>query len=220
MDQSFQDRIERINSKRAPAGEKVLVGEDAERFAKGLDLSLPGSSALSPGQSAIGLYAKEREATNRAALEPLFLVGAFLIGAVAVVLGRFFQGGFLAGHYFDQTLGLEAVMLFELVASLAIAGLAAMIFGFRGLERWGPMALGVALALVTTHNMVHVAPDMVETVFGEPYAAFVLETTQPQTLNAFGHSVSLASGDARSLSVDASPSGTNTDLPGLTIPPY
>ncbi len=106
-------------------------------------------------------------------LYPLSLAGAFLLGLLAVGLGRYIRFHLADGAAGDQTADLDLMITagFGLTASFVLA----QVFRLSSKEHVALQGIGVFVALCTFHNLFHWAPEPMATVFSPGYVAEMQE---------------------------------------------
>ncbi len=111
---------------------------------------------------------------------PAALVGAALLGMVAVFVARYVRfhmmGGSLAGDDPDITMmidaGIGAACSFVLFAMLR----------FKGAEFKAAQSFGIAAMIVVMHNAVHAAPKLFDLVFSPEWTEEVIASTEPNSI--------------------------------------
>ena len=111
---------------------------------------------------------------------PAALVGAFLVGMLAVFLARYarfhLMGGTLAGEDADITMVIDG----------AIGGACSfLLFGilrFRGAEYKAAQTFGIFAMIVVMHNFVHMAPGAFSAIFSKQWTEDVVAYTEPNSI--------------------------------------
>lgn len=103
------------------------------------------------------------------ALYPLSLAGAFLLGLLAVGLGRYIRFHLADGAAGDQTSDMDLLITvgFGMAASFVLA----QMFRLSSKEHVGLQGIGVMVAVCTFHNLFHWAPGPMAAVFSPGYVA-------------------------------------------------
>lgn len=103
------------------------------------------------------------------ALYPLSLAGAFLLGLLAVGLGRYIRFHLADGAAGDQTSDMDLLITvgFGMAASFVLA----QMFRLSSKEHVGLQGVGVMVAVCTFHNLFHWAPGPMAAVFSPGYVA-------------------------------------------------
>ncbi|NGM45151.1 hypothetical protein G5B31_06325 [Rhodobacter sp. SGA-6-6] len=125
-----------------------------------------GAPAPLPGRGTPPAAGREI-ATN--ALYPLSLAGAFLLGLLAVGLGRYIRFHLADGAAGDQTSDMDLLITvgFGMAASFVLA----QMFRLSSKEHVGLQGIGVMVAVCTFHNLFHWAPGPMAAVFSPGYVA-------------------------------------------------
>ncbi|AZQ68859.1 hypothetical protein EF888_18025 [Silicimonas algicola] len=158
-DGKFQNRIERLAEKHAPAA------------------AARAQVQVIPHWSENFMY-------------PLSLIGAALVGMLAVVLSRYvrFQllGGSLAGDDADIAMLMDGALA---------AGCSFMLFTvlrYGGAVHKAAQAFGIAAMILVMHNFVHWMPRAFDLTFSPKWTSEVIAMTEPNSLLFRGVSFALA----------------------------
>ena len=169
-DGKFQNRIERLAEKHAPAA------------------AARAQVQVIPHWSENFMY-------------PLSLVGAALVGMLAVIVSRLVRyhllGGSLAGDNADIAMAMDA--------SLAI-GCSFLLFAMlrtRGRSHKAAQIFGVAAMIMVMHNLVHWMPTAFDIAFSPKWTADVIAATEPKSILLRGESFAMTPEDV--LEEDAEP---------------
>ncbi|MEL6169541.1 MAG: hypothetical protein AAFR35_12690 [Pseudomonadota bacterium] len=168
--QTFEDRINRIRSQRGhvpvepmPADLQTATGE----------WEIPKSEAP---RKEIDLVPGWKENVRY----PLGIVAAFVLGMLAVLLSRYvrfhLQGGTLTGEDPDITMMIDA----GLAAGVAFA--LRIILKFEDKEHIFAKTMGIAVMVVTMHNLVHWAPGLFSVLFSVDWVDDVVLFTDPNSI--------------------------------------
>lgn len=106
-------------------------------------------------------------------LYPLSLAGAFLLGLLAVGLGRYIRFHLADGAAGDQTADTDLMITAGL--GLAVSFVLAQLFRLSSKEHVALQGIGVFVALCTFHNLFHWAPEPMAAVFSPGYVAEIQE---------------------------------------------
>ncbi len=160
----FQARLERINKGEVHVADGVVVPERREAA----DVKLTG-----------GLIEN--------ALYPLSLVGAFLLGVMAVFFSRF------ARIHLLGTADPETDIMLALVAdgamALAIGFMFKQAFRLEGAQWASAQTMGVTVMVASMHNLFHMNPFLFSLIFTPEYVDAVLSYTEFRTLMAGGYMI-------------------------------
>ncbi|MEM6635007.1 MAG: hypothetical protein AAF667_03855 [Pseudomonadota bacterium] len=181
---AFQDRISRIKGARPAQVVQAPPDQSAARFAKGFDLSLPDSHDMARA-ARDGKHSPLRPNYARNALYPLAVIGAFVTGAVALLVLKVVAASLLVSdtqHHLPSTWMIDLGYLIE--GALAFVGSMALqtMLDHRGREYLVAQIFGVVAVMLTIHNVFHWYPTTTASLFGETYATRVIETTEANSL--------------------------------------
>ena len=113
-------------------------------------------------------------------LYPMSIIGAFLIGAFAVLLTRFIRfhmaGGDLTGENADIFMIIDTVIAVGIVISLR------SVFRFGGKALETAKTVGIVAMVLTMHNFVHLAPATFGKVFSPEWSEQIVENTLPKSI--------------------------------------
>lgn len=158
----FQERLARLREKGHRTAEAATAAP--------LPQPLPQSDAAEAGRSRKGRRAAPGgSGVLGNALYPLSLAGAFLLGFVAVLVGRYVRFHVVAapaeGH------GSDLDLLVTGGIALAASFVLAQVFRLSSKEHAGLQATGVVVALAVFHNLFHWLPGPMAAVFSPDYTA-------------------------------------------------
>jgi hypothetical protein len=160
----FEARLKRISAGGANTMGQVYVGpaEDSERFGK--------------KRRAVSVLPSPRETIGY----PLSIVGAILIGMLAVLISRWarytISGGSLTGEDPDIMMAIDAGL------ALAIGFVLKQIFRLTGKVQETSKTIGIFAMVCIMHNFVHVWPGAFEMAFSPEWVTDVIETTQANSI--------------------------------------
>ncbi len=124
---------------------------------------------------------------------PMSIVGAFVIGMLAVLITRWVRytlaGGTLSGEDADITMAIDAGL------ALAIGFVLKQMFRFSGKIQETAKTMGIFAMICVMHNMVHLWPGAFELAFSPEWVTDVVETTEPKSILFRG--VSFVVGETR-----------------------
>lgn len=112
-------------------------------------------------------------------LYPLSLAGAFLLGILAVGLGRYIRFHIAGGAAGDQTTDLDLIITIGL--GMAVSFVLAQAFRLSSKEHVGLQGIGVLVAACTFHNLFHWAPGPMAAVFSPGYVVEMQEIAPANT---------------------------------------
>ena len=114
------------------------------------------------------------------ALYPLSLAGAFLLGILAVGLGRYIRFHLADGATGDQADDIDLLITagFGMAASFVLA----QMFRLSSPAHLSLQGIGVFVAICTFHNLFHWAPGPMAAVFSPGYVAGMQEMAPANTL--------------------------------------
>lgn len=153
----FQERLNRILSQ----GQRT--GAPAPAYGR----TTPQNPAPTGSEIAVNL------------LYPLSLAGAFLLGLLAVGLGRYIRFHLADGAAGDQTADTDLMITAGL--GLAVSFVLAQLFRLSSKEHVALQGIGVLAALCTFHNLFHWAPEPMAQVFSPGYVAEMQEMAPANT---------------------------------------
>ena len=162
--EQFSDRLQRIAAGGENTMGQIYVGsaEDSVRDKRGKG----GVSALPTLRETIGY--------------PMSIVGAFLIGMLAVFITRYVRytvaGGTLTGEDADIMMAIDGGL------ALAIGFVLKQIFRFSGKAQETAKTVGIFVMICVMHNLVHMWPGAFEMAFSPEWVTDVIETTEPKTI--------------------------------------
>ena len=111
---------------------------------------------------------------------PAALVGAFLVGMLAVFFARYarfhLMGGTLAGEDADITMVIDAAI------GGACSFMLFAILRFRGKEFKAAQTFGIFAMIMVMHNFVHMAPGAFNAVFSKKWTDDVIAYTEPNSI--------------------------------------
>lgn len=115
------------------------------------------------------------------------MLAAMIVGAMCLIVARYFQVTYLdirpsVPHALLYELGMAAVMAWTLGGFIAQKSLKHMVCHLAG----------AALAAMTMHNAVWIAPDEFAMVFSQDFVDRILAATDPNTLNIAGNMIAFA----------------------------
>lgn len=153
----FQERLGRILSQ----------GQRTGAAAPAYGRTTPGKSVPAGDGIAVNL------------LYPLSLAAAFLIGILAVGLGRYIRFHLADGTAGDQTTDLDLLITagFGMAASFVLA----QMFRLSSKQHVALQGIGVFVAICTFHNLFHWVPDPMAAVFSPAYVAEMQEAAPANT---------------------------------------
>jgi len=158
-DGKFQNRIERLAEKHAPAA------------------AARAQVQVIPHWSENFMY-------------PLSLIGAALVGMLAVVLSRYVRfhllGGSLAGDDAD------IAMLMDGALAAGCSFLLFTVLRFGGAAHKAAQTFGIAAMILVMHNFVHWMPKAFDLTFSPKWTSEVIAMTEPNSLLFRGVSFALA----------------------------
>jgi len=170
----FQERLKRIHAGGPNTLGQVYVGVTEDRAS----------------QRAAQKIMKKRNSTisiRSILLFPFSFSGAFIIGMIAVLMSRFirvqFYGSGLAGSDAD------ILMLMDGSLALALAYVLRWMFRFQGKGLQIAATVGVALMMVSMHNLIHLAPEVFELAYPAEWVQEVIYTTRLDSLLFRGVSI-------------------------------
>jgi len=162
--QQFDERLKRISAGGENTMGQVYIGpaEDAARDKKGGRVV----SALPSLRETIGY--------------PMSIVGAFLIGMLAVLITRWVRytlaGGTLTGEDADIMMAIDGGL------ALAIGFVLKQMFRFSGKVQETAKTVGIFAMICVMHNLVHILPGAFEWAFSPEWVTDVIETTEPKSI--------------------------------------
>lgn len=111
---------------------------------------------------------------------PISMIGAFLVGALAVFVTRFVRfhmmGGDLTGDNADLWMIVDSVIAVGIVITLR------SLFRFGGKALETAKTVGIVAMILTMHNFVHLAPGTFSKVFSPEWTDQVIATTEPKSI--------------------------------------
>lgn len=111
---------------------------------------------------------------------PMSLVGAFLIGMIAVFAARYarfhIMGGSLVGEDADIAMMIDGALAF------GVGFIFRSFFNFESQEYITAKTIGIAAMIALMHNLVHWAPGLFVGLFDEDYVLMTLEMTEPNSI--------------------------------------
>ncbi|PTX55846.1 hypothetical protein C8N43_0493 [Litoreibacter ponti] len=110
---------------------------------------------------------------------PASLVGAFLLGLLAVFFSRFARFHLLG--IADPEADLFLATVADGGMALAIGFCFKQMFSMEGAEWASAQAAGVAVMVASMHNLVHIWPETFSLIFDPDWTRFVLDTTDFRT---------------------------------------
>lgn len=117
---------------------------------------------------------------------PATIVGAFVLGLIAVFMARYVRfhlgAGGLAGENADFFMLLDGALAVGTGFALK------MLFRLEGKEFQTAQTAGVFAMVCTMHNLVHWAPDEFSLIFSPEWTEMVVETTEPKSILFRGNS--------------------------------
>lgn len=118
---------------------------------------------------------------------PARIVGAFLLGLVAVLISRYVRyhmnGGALGGEGADVSMILDGTMAAATGFALRQA------FKFEAKVFLSAFNVGVTAMILLMHNLVHVAPEAFGVAFSDEWVQVVIEQTEPNSILFMGDSI-------------------------------
>ncbi len=165
---SFQDRLQRIQANGGTTPEPVLSAAAAPK-----EWEMPKSNRSSGDVSPLPSWQENIK-------YPLSIVGAFLVGILAVFISRYgrfhISGGTLAGEDPDLTMMIDGALAAGLGFALRTA------FRFESKEYITAKMVGIAVMIATMHNLVHWTPNTFTTLFSEQWTREVVWFTEPNSI--------------------------------------
>lgn len=111
---------------------------------------------------------------------PLSILGAVLIGMIAVFAARYarfhLQGGTLVGEDADIAMMLDGALAF------CVGFVFRSFFRFESQEFITAKTLGIAAMIALMHNLVHWAPGLFTGLFDADYVTATIEMTEPNSI--------------------------------------
>ncbi len=160
----FENRLKRISSGGANTMSQVYVGPAEE------------TQSGAPRKRAVSALPSLREIIGF----PVSIVGAFLIGMLAVMITRWARytiaGGTLTGEDADITMAIDAGV------ALAIGFVLKLMFRFSGKAQETAKTVGIFVMIAVMHNLVHSWPGAFEKAFSPDWVTAVIETTEPNSI--------------------------------------
>ncbi len=121
---------------------------------------------------------------------PAAIVGAALVGMLAVLISRYvrFQllGGSLAGEDADITMMIDGCI--AAACSFALFGM----MRFSGPEFKAAQSVGIAIVILCMHNLVHAMPSVFKVAFSQEWTENVVAYTEPNSILFRGISFALS----------------------------
>ncbi len=160
----FEERLRRISAGGANTMTQVYVGP-VEETATGT----PKKRVVSP-------LPTMRETIGY----PASIVGAFLLGMLAVLITRWVRftmaGGTLTGEDADIMMAIDGGL------ALAIGFVLKQMFRLSGKVQETAKTMGIFAMICVMHNLVHVWPGAFEKAFSPEWVTNVVETTEPNSV--------------------------------------
>jgi hypothetical protein len=123
---------------------------------------------------------------------PALIVGAFVLGLVAVVMSRWVRfhmsGRAVEDAYSDLNMMIDGGMAF------AIGFVLRMLFNVEGKEFIAAKTVGIFVMVSSMHNLVHAAPGAFTSAFSPEWVDAVVTTTDPSTVIFQGMTFEFGSG--------------------------
>ena len=111
---------------------------------------------------------------------PASIVGAFVLGLLAVAISRYvrftFSGSTLTGEDADT------MMLIDAGLAMAIGFVLKQLFRLKGAAQETAKTVGVVAMICTMHNLVHMWPGAFEMAFSPDWVSDVIEMTEPKSI--------------------------------------
>lgn len=118
---------------------------------------------------------------------PAGYVFAFLIGCMSVFFVRLIRfhvlGNAITGPNADLAMGIETF------GAMTLSFVIFMLLPWKGYQYKLVQFSGIALVIVTMHNMVHRTPTLFGLLFSEEWAAEITEETVPNSIYVRGQSI-------------------------------
>ncbi|WP_417248874.1 hypothetical protein [Celeribacter sp.] len=111
---------------------------------------------------------------------------AIALGMLAVFLSQFIL--FLIAPTPIDSFGADVSLIVDFSFAIAVAFLLREALSLSAVKRMGTQFAGIALALVTMHNVVHAYPVPFERLFSPEWVAHVQDTTDPHSFYFRGES--------------------------------
>ena len=168
---AFQDRINRIREKQGQppmATQAQLAAEAAAAIPTPKHKPRPGKE-ISPLPSVWENLAY-----------PMSLVGAFLIGMVAVFAARYARFHIMGGSMVGEDA--DIAMMMDGALAMGVGFVFRSFFRFEAKEFITAKTLGIFAMICLMHNLVHMAPGAFATLFDEDYVLMTLELTEPNSI--------------------------------------
>lgn len=159
--------------------QKMQFQQRLQRIAKGVP-NTTGQVYVGPAETNGGKTKSAGPDIVENILYPMSIVGAFLVGAFAVLLTRFIRfhmtGGELTGENADILMIIDTVIAVGIVISLR------SVFRFRGKALETAKTVGIVAMVLTMHNFVHLAPTAFGKVFSPEWSKQIVENTLPKSI--------------------------------------
>ncbi len=111
---------------------------------------------------------------------PLSIVGAFLLGMLAVFIGRYVSFQLIGtGRMADDPSG---TFYIDIALAAGVAFVIRMALDFRDPAHLAGKSMGITVAAATMHNLVHAAPSIWAILFSEEWVAAVIQVTEPKSI--------------------------------------
>ncbi|WP_298292344.1 hypothetical protein [uncultured Litoreibacter sp.] len=119
------------------------------------------------------------------ALYPLSIVGAFLLGILAVFFSRFARIHLLGTA--DPDTDIMLAFAADGAMALAIGFMFKQAFRMKGAEWISAQTMGVTVMVASMHNLIHLQPKLFSQIFTPDYVDAILSYTEFRTLMAAGY---------------------------------
>lgn len=194
--QTFQDRINRIREKngQSPLADPAMMAPAKIAHEGPL---VPRSSSPQGPKKDVSPVPPLRETIRY----PLSLIGACLIGMIAVFAARYARFHILGGSMVGEDA--DIAMMMDGALAFGVGFIFRSFFNFESQEYITAKTVGIFAMIALMHNLVHWAPEVFVGLFDEDYVLMTLEMTEPNSILFRG--VSFVMGDASSSQASAMP---------------
>ena len=172
---TFHDRINRIREKQgqSPLADPAMLAPEAVEHVGPL---VPTSSRPQVPRKEVSPLPSLRETIGY----PLSLIGACLIGMLAVFAARYARfhifGGSMVGEDADIAMMMDGALAFG--AGFVFRSF----FNFESQEYVAAKTVGIVAMIALMHNFVHWAPGLFEGLFDAGYVEMTLAYTEPNSI--------------------------------------
>ncbi len=157
----FHDRLHRINAGQTLCDDDGLIPPEVARR-----------------------YARKRPSRWREimgnTLYPLSIIFAFILGMIAVLVGRLAR--YHIGGADNPDLDVDILLAMDVGMAAMVAFALRMMFSLESKVHMSAKTMGIMATVATMHNAVHIYPEMTAIIFSEEYVKHTLEYTNPNTV--------------------------------------